>query len=42
MARKAGAHEVSPEIPGSIDVPTIEAISGLKKYRGVYTSSGTM
>ena len=40
MARKAGAHEVSPEIQGSIDVPTIEAISGLKNWGGVYTSCG--
>jgi hypothetical protein len=42
MAWKAGAHEVSPEIPGSVDVPTIEAISGLKKYREVYTSCSRM
>jgi hypothetical protein len=38
VAWKAGAHEVSPEIPGSIDVPTIEAISDLKTCGGVYTS----
>jgi hypothetical protein len=29
MTRRVGAHEVSPDIPGSIDVPTIKAISGL-------------
>jgi hypothetical protein len=38
MLWKAGAHEVSPEIPGRVEAPTIEAIFGLKKCGGVYTS----
>jgi hypothetical protein len=33
---------VSPDMTGSIDVPTIEAISGLKQREGVYTSCRLM